>query len=114
VSDKHQAIDATETLLAHLICADNDDAENNLTGAKRGVSMEEVDAGAILRFDVMRPKMAHTFDMLDEDRLFTWDHEQLIHSAPDILGLESEIAIMKDGYCQWSGYRRLRKPPRNI
>lgn len=114
MSDKHEAIDATETLLAHLICADNDDADNNTTGAKRGVCMEEVDAGAILRFDVMRPKLAHTFDMLDGDRIFALDPGLLITSVPDILGREAEVAIMKDGYCQWAGYRRLNKAPRNI
>lgn len=114
MNEKHEAIDATETLLAHLLCAENDDASNNLTGAKRGVSLEEVDAGSILRFDIMRPKMAHTFDMMDGDRLFTMDHNLLITSVPDILGMESEVAIMKDGYCQWVGYRRLAKAPRNI
>lgn len=108
-------LDHAETLLAHLICADNDDAKNNVTGAKRGVSLEEVDAGAILRFDVMRPKLAYTFDMLDEDRLFTADHKQLISSAPDVLGDESEVAILKEGgYVQWSGYRRVKKVPRGI
>ena len=114
MNEKHAALDATETLLAHLLCADDDDAENNRTGAKRGVVMEEVDAGSILHFDVMRPRLAHTFDMLDGDRLFAVDHRLLITSVPDILGSEAEVAIMKDGYCQWTGFRRLRKPPRNV
>ena len=108
-------VDTAETLITHLICADNDNAEHNVTGAKRGASMEEIDAGAILRFAPMRPKLAYTFDMLDGDRLFTLDHQSLLHSAPDILGDEAEVAIFKDGgYVQWVGYRRVRKTPRNV
>lgn len=111
---KHEAIETAENLLAHLICADNDDAYNNITGNKRGVEMEEIDAGMVLKFDVMRPKLAHTIDMVDGDRLFTTDPNLLITSVPDILGLESEVALMKDGYCLWMGMRRLKRVPRNI
>lgn len=111
----YDVLDTTETLLAHLICADNDDAENNITGAKRGVSMDEIDAGAVLRFDTMRPGLAHTFDMLDGDRLFTMDHRELLAHPSEILGDEAEVAIFKEsGHVQWTGFRRLRKPPRGV
>lgn len=69
MSQQNESIDAAETLIAHLLCAENDDAANNkTTSAKRGVVMDEVDAGAVLRFPVMRPSLAHTFDLLDGDR----------------------------------------------
>lgn len=112
----NELIDETETLLAHLICADSDDAchVSSAPELRNGHYLEAVDAGNKLPFDVMRPALAHTFDAADRDRLYTGDARLLMDSVPDILGNEAEVAFFREDCVRWFGYRRLRKLPRGI
>jgi hypothetical protein len=109
-----EVLTTAEDLIAHLICADHDDADHNVTGGKRSNRFVEVDASTKLKFDPMRPRMAYTFDPTDDDRLYASDASLLITSVPDILGDESEVVHFKEDFVMWTGYRRVRKTPRGV
>lgn len=115
-------IDATETLLAHLVCADGDGLAFSVKGIGRGGLYEEVDAGVKLCIDPMFPKSSHTVQHLsennvgdeDDERLYTTDPNLLLHPIQDLIGSRAEIALICGDRIKWTGYRKINKPPRGV
>jgi hypothetical protein len=115
-------IDATETLLAHLICADASGDDNVDCGGRRGLLCAEFDAGIKLNLAPMQPKRSYTFqhmhvdgDIEDEhDRLYATDARLLLNSVQDLIGRQAEIAMICDGSIKWTGFKKLARPPKGI
>jgi hypothetical protein len=80
----------------------------------------ETDAGSLLKFNQMRPRLTYTFQSIDSDvdessdRIFSTDAGLLLASVQDILGKESEIAFICDDRVKWTGFRKINKPPRGV
>jgi hypothetical protein len=112
----------TETLLAHLICADaNAETFSDIKVPKHKLGVA-VDAGAALQFPSMRPGKSYTFQNpdpcdgveSDHDRLYTMEPRLLLNSVQDIIGRKAEVAFIRGGYIVWCGYRFIANPPKNI
>lgn len=116
-------IDKTETLIAHLLCADAS-GYDNVTGNRRkfdnGAEFEEVDIGLALKFLPMRPRCSYTFQSLDgnvsedDSRIFATDADLLLAPVQDIIGKEAEIALLCDDRVKWTGFRKIHKAPRGV
>lgn len=115
-------IDATETLLAHLICADASGDDNVDCGGRRGLLYMETDAGTKLSMEPMRPQRSYTFQHMhvdggieeDQDRLYATDADLLLNSVQDLIGKQTEVAMICDNAIKWTGFKRLVRPPKGI
>lgn len=115
-------IDATETLLAHLICAHGDGAKFTVKGLGRGGSYEEVDAGVKLNLNPMHPQKSYTFQHFhesenidrNEERIYAQDHRLLLNTVQDLIGSNAEVAMLCGDRVKWTGFRRINKAPRGV
>jgi hypothetical protein len=117
-------IDKTESLLTYLICGDATGRDNVDAGGRRkfdtGMEFAETDAGSLLQFSPMRPRLSYTVQSIDSDvddssdRIFTTDAGLLLAPVQDILGKEAEIAFIADDRVKWTGFRKINKPPRGV
>lgn len=117
-------IDKTETLIAHLLCADARVEDSADMGGRRvldsGMEFAEQDVSTLIKFEPMYPNRSYTFQSLDcnpgedDSRLFTDDANLLIAPVQDTLGKESEVALLCRDRVKWTGFRKIRKAPRGV
>jgi len=69
------------------------------------------DQGLLLGFDEMTPNRMYSFDMCDEDRIFTGSNSLLMNHPAEILGDESELFFQLENkdHFRWVGYRKTKK-----
>jgi hypothetical protein len=108
-------VDRVETLLINALDGDfsvTTDPVSILRKRKEKTTGLIQDQGLMLRFDEMTPGKMYSFDMLDEDRIFTGSNDLLMGHPAEILGDESELFFqLKDkNHFRWVGYRRAKKP----
>lgn len=105
-------------LLANMLFADQEKTDWVAAGGRRvsdtGAVYEEVDAGSRLKLESMRPSVAHTFDMVDDDRLLAATSDYLLRHPAETLGERAEVVMMTSDRVKWSGFRRLRNTPRGV
>jgi hypothetical protein len=107
------AIDDLETLVLFAIDPPSKinvrwENTNNLVQAKSALQC--------YRFDDAEPRLAYTFDLLDDGRLFTTDHRMLINHPSDIIGDGAET-IMFDyngNVVKWMKIEPCKKPSRGF
>lgn len=111
-----ETADRLESMIVMALCANHGDYcpghlwKDKSTGAVR----ERFDIGQLLRFDEMRPSSFYTIDMTDHDRLFAFTPDYLITHPADVLGEESEVAMIDGEELLWFGYRRMRRQPKGV
>lgn len=92
-------LDRAETLLAHLLCADQTTVVTDTNRAR------------FAPFEPMRPVAPYT-GQLSGDRIYSRSPACLLQTVQDLLGDECETALMGDDFAKWIGIRKLRKAPR--
>lgn len=105
-------------LLANMMLADTGEDDWLVSGGIRktseGAVYEEKDAGSRLPFAAMTPSCAHTFDMVDGDRLVAVSHEYLVRHPSETIGRAAEVVMLTSDGLKWIGLRRLNKAPKGI
>jgi hypothetical protein len=79
-----------------------------------GGYFEQFDQGDLLNFNNKMPNSFYTFDMTDESRLYTTDSSLLLSNPIEILGNESEIALINEHGLRWTAYKKINKRPKGV
>jgi len=111
--DKTEALDDLETLLLFAMEApENTDTKWRRTG-RDVFSRSAIDQ---YRFDDRTPQSAYTFDLMDEGRIFTLDHNDLLAHPSEIIGDGAECMIVdhNNNLVKWSRIEPCRKPARGF
>ncbi|MFM7010973.1 MAG: hypothetical protein ACKO0Z_16900 [Betaproteobacteria bacterium] len=107
--------DKLETLILLALDANHDQtdvARIETKGRRTDGHWEIRDQGQLLKFDVMKPKSAYTFDMVDKTRIFAATTDYLVRHPAETFGYEAETVVFGGGLLKWRGFRLLRKPPK--
>jgi len=90
--------------------------DNSVRVSDTGDIWEKVDQGTMfLKTDEMIPESAFTFDMADKDRIFAGSKDGLLDHAAEIIGDQTEIAmLMPSGSLKWLGFRRMARKPKGL
>lgn len=111
---EHPILDSVETMIANLLCADAGDNSHTLgKRVKKERLVETFDAGAVLRFAPLTPRLAFLAD-LGQSREFALNAQLLLHSPQDLIGNQAEVALVADDCVKWSAFRKLTKRPRGV
>ena len=108
--------DQLETLVLMALDANHENSftRNEKLGSCDGY-WEIRDQGRLLSFDAMHPRSSYTFDATDRTRIFAVTPGYLMTHAAETLGDEAEILMLDgNGLLKWYGFRKLRKPPRDV
>jgi len=108
----NKEIDNIETLILMALDGNTEttDYAENAYSLNDGTQIGLFDQSRLVKCDDMRPSQMFTFDMCDDDRLYSADPNDLMQHPVDIIRDEAEIFFYDGNQFKWVGYRKTKKP----
>jgi hypothetical protein len=79
-----------------------------------GEAYQQLDQGDLIGLENRIPQSFYTFDMTDEDRLYTTDRRMLLHNPIDVLGDSAEVATFQGDSLKWVAFYKTKKRPKGV